>query len=73
MTVRYVTKHPEGWAVKAPDASRANSVSAKPVGAKRIVNNLGGREVRIPGKDGRRRDSDTVPPGNDLSHRAIKY
>lgn len=33
--------------------------------AKDIVGNLGGGEVRIQGRDGQWRDSDTVPPGND--------
>ena len=33
--------------------------------AKDIVSNAGGGEVRIQGRDGRFRDSDTVAPGND--------
>ena len=33
--------------------------------AKDIVRNAGGGEVRIQGRDGRFRDSDTVAPGND--------
>lgn len=33
--------------------------------AKDIVKNLGGGEVRIQGRDGKWRDSDTVAPGND--------
>jgi hypothetical protein len=33
--------------------------------AKQTVRNLGGGEVRIQGRDGRWRDSDTVAPGND--------
>ena len=33
--------------------------------AKDIVCNAGGGEVRIQGRDGRFRDSDTVAPGND--------
>lgn len=66
---RYVTKHPQGWAVKSPGGKRASSVhstqkEAEKV-AKQIVSNLGGGEVRIQGRDGRWRDSDTVPPGND--------
>ena len=69
MADRYVTKHKKGWGVKASNASRASSVhrtqreaEAK---AKSIVKNLGGGEVRIQGRDGRWRDSDTVSPGND--------
>lgn len=66
---RYVVKHPEGWAVKKPHAERASSVHGTQreaeLEAKRVVSNLGGGEVRIQGQDGRWRDSDTVPPGND--------
>ncbi len=66
---RYVVKHPDGWAVKKPGADRASGVydtqrEAERV-AKDMVKNLGGGEVRIQGQDGKWRDSDTVPPGND--------
>lgn len=66
---RYVVKHPKGWAVKAPGAKRASSAhrtqrEAEAV-AKQTVSNLGGGEVRIQGRDGKWRDSDTVAPGND--------
>ena len=43
---------------------RQESISSRE-GAERTVGNLGGGEVRIQGRDGRWRDSDTVPPGND--------
>ena len=66
---RYVTRHPDGWAVKKPGAERASSLhdtQREAEGrAKEIVSHLGGGEVRIQGLDGRWRDSDTVPPGND--------
>jgi hypothetical protein len=66
---RYVVKHPDGWAVKKTDAERASGVfntQKEAEGrAKEIVGNLGGGEVRIQGKDGKWRDSDTVSPGND--------
>mgnify|MGYP003134339437 CR=1 FL=1 len=69
MADRYVTKHPKGWAVKAPGGARASSVHttqrAAERAAKQTVGNLGGGEVRIQGRDGRWRDSDTVAPGND--------
>lgn len=69
MADRYVTKHPKGWAVKAPGSERSSSVhptqSEAEWAAKQTVRNLGGGEVRIQGRDGRWRDSDTVPPGND--------
>lgn len=66
---RYVVKHPEGWAVKASGAARASGVyntqRTAETAAKAIVRNLGGGEVRIQGRDGRWRDSDTVAPGHD--------
>ena len=69
MPDRYVTKHPRGWAVKAPGSKRASSVHQTQREAertaKRTVSNLGGGEVRIQRRDGQWRDSDTVPPGND--------
>ena len=68
---RFVVLHPDGWAVKASNAERASSVHATQreaeIRAKEIVSGLGGGEVTIQGRDGRFRDSDTVPPGNDPS------
>lgn len=58
-----------GWDVKKPGASRASAhtnTQAEAIGrAKEIVGNAGGGEVRIHGRDGKIRDSDTVAPGND--------
>lgn len=69
MADRYVTNHPDGWAVKKPGAGRASGVfetqREAEQRAKNIVANEGGGEVRIQGRDGKWRDSDTVPPGND--------
>lgn len=67
---RHVVPNPEGgWDVTKPDASRASSHSdtqAEAVDrAREIVRNAGGGEVVTHGRDGRIRDSDTVPPGND--------
>ena len=67
---RYVVKHPDGgWAVKSPKSNQASGVfytQRDAIGrAKNIVSRLGGGEVRIQGRDGRWRDSDTIPPGND--------
>ena len=66
---RYVVRHPQGWAVKAPGAERASSVhetqKAAEQAAKQMVRRNGGGEVRIQGVNGKWRDSDTVPPGND--------
>ena len=65
----YVIKHPRGWAVKGPHSQRAISVHSTQWEAERrakeMVRNSGGGEVRVQGMDGRWRDSDTVPPGND--------
>jgi hypothetical protein len=58
-----------GWDVKAPSASRASAhtdTQAQAVNrAREIVHNAGGGEVRIHGRNGQIRDSDTVAPGND--------
>ena len=66
---RYVVKHPDGWAVKAPGVDAPIGVFGTQRDAdhraKNIVSNLGGGEVRIQGRDGKWRDSDTVPPGRD--------
>lgn len=71
-TNRHVVPNPSGgWDVKAPGAKRASShhgtQSQAEKRAKDIVGNNGGGEVRIHGKDGRIRDSDTVAPGRDTS------
>lgn len=58
-----------GWDVRAPGSSRASAHTGTQAAAtdraRDIVRNAGGGEVRIHGRDGRVRDSDTVPPGND--------
>jgi uncharacterized protein YdaT len=67
---RHVVPNPKGgWDVKKPGASRASAhTDTQKEGvarAKDIVSNAGGGEVRIHGRDGKIRDSDTVKPGND--------
>ena len=66
---RFVVKHGNDWAVKKGGADRASGVfgtQREAEGyAKEVVGKLGGGEVRIQGQDGRWRDSDTVPRGND--------
>ncbi len=66
---RYVVKHPDGWAVRSSGSERASSVhpiqAEAEARAKEIVAGLGGGEVRIQDRQGRWRDSDTVPPGHD--------
>lgn len=66
---RYVVKHGSDWAVKKGGVARPESVhgtqAAAERAAKQTVGGLGGGEVRIQGRDGKWRDSDTVAPGND--------
>lgn len=67
---RHVVPNPEGgWDVRKPGASRASTHHDTQQQAldraREIVANNGGGEVRTHGRDGRIRDSDTIPPGND--------
>lgn len=58
-----------GWDVVAPGGARRSSHHGTQADAidraRTIVGNSGGGEIVIHGRDGRIRDSDTVPPGND--------
>lgn len=58
-----------GWDTKRDNAERASAHAdtqrEAEKDAKRFSSNSGGGEVRIHGLDGKIRDSDTVPPGND--------
>jgi len=58
-----------GWDVRKPGADRASAHTDTQKQAqdraREIVRGAGGGEVRIHGRDGRLRDSDTVKPGND--------
>jgi hypothetical protein len=67
---RHVVANPKGgWDVKKPGSSRVSAhtdtQSDAVDRAREIVSNNGGGEVRIHGRDGRIRDSDTIAPGND--------
>jgi len=66
---RHVVPHRDGWAVRGPGHSKPSSVHPTQRDAenraREIVSGNGGGEVRTHGRDGRIRDSDTVPPGND--------
>jgi hypothetical protein len=67
---RHVVPSPRGgWDVKKPGSNRAvahtDSQQAATDRARQIVRNAGGGEVRIHGRDGRIRDSDTIAPGRD--------
>lgn len=66
----YVTRNPDGtWDARREHADRAGSISETQNQAEREAKefsaNSGGGEVRIQGRDGKFRDSDTVSPGND--------
>lgn len=66
----YVTRNPDGtWDARKEHANRASSISETQYQAERDAKefsiNSGGGEVRIQGRNGRFRDSDTVAPGND--------
>ena len=66
----HVVRNPDGgWDVKKPGAKRASAHTDTQAEAekraKQIVRKAGGGEVRIHGRDGRIRDSDTVPPARD--------
>lgn len=58
-----------GWDAKKDNAQRSSFHSSTQreaeKAAKGFSRNSGGGEVRIQGRDGKFRDSDTVPPGND--------
>jgi hypothetical protein len=67
---RHVVPNPDGgWDVVKQDAERASSHHDTQLQAidrgREIVHNLGGGELRIHGRNGQIRDSDTVAPGND--------
>jgi len=66
---RHVVRDGKSWSVKKPGGRGAESThrtqSAAEREAKRQVRRDGGGEVRIHGRDGKIRDSDTVAPGRD--------
>lgn len=65
----YVVKHPKGWAIKQAHQPEPISVhrtqNKAEKAAKEHVKEYGGGEVRVQNRQGKWRDSDTVPPGND--------
>lgn len=69
-TDRHVVPNPSGgWDVVKPHTGRASAHTGRQAEgqdrAREIVGNLGGGEVVTHRPDGRIRDSDTVPHGND--------
>jgi hypothetical protein len=74
---RIVQQRPDGrWEVVAPHHERASVITdtqEQAINAARpILANSGGGELRIKGRDGRLRDSDTIPPGHESSRRDTK-
>ena len=69
MNIREVRRDGDGWAVFAPDASKASAVAptqaAAQERAREILANQGGGEMRTRGENGRIRAQDTIKPGND--------
>lgn len=71
MTNYYVTKDKDsgGWKAKKEGAEKASGIYKTQGEAEKMAkifsHNSGGGEVRIQGRDGKFRDSDTVAPGND--------
>jgi hypothetical protein len=69
---RHVVPNPDGgWDAKAPGASRASSHHETQAGAitaaRKILENEGGGELLIHGRDGQIQSKNTIPPGNDPS------
>jgi len=66
---RTVYKVPGGWANKRNSAERAEGIyttqSQAADAARQNLQNSGGGELTIQGRDGRFRDKDTIAPGND--------
>lgn len=67
---RVVQQRPDGkWEVVKPNHERASAVTRTQGDAtdraRSILGNTGGGELTIKDRDGRIRDSDTVPPGHD--------
>ena len=67
---RHIVPNPKGgWDIKKPDAARASShhdtQAAAEARAKETLARNGGGEVVIHDREGKIRDSDTVPPGKD--------
>jgi len=74
---RTVQRRSDGsWEVVRQPHQRASAVrdtQSEAIDAARpIIRNAGGGELRIRGRDGRYRDSDTIAPGNESQRRDTK-
>ena len=67
----HVARHPRGWKYQREGAEKVSGIvatqSEAEALAKQLTANSGGGEVRIHGRDGKIRDSDTVAPAKDPS------
>lgn len=75
---RTITKRPDGtWANTRQDASRASSVhrtQQEAIDAGRaMLQNQGGGELTVQGRNGRFRSKDTIAPGNESSVRDTEH
>ncbi|GGL77196.1 hypothetical protein GCM10009706_14590 [Curtobacterium citreum] len=76
---RYVVPNNDrgGWDVKKENAQRASAhartQAEAEARAKEIAENAGGGDVRVQRRDGRWRDSDTTPSGNESRKRDTKH
>jgi hypothetical protein len=71
---RYVQRRPGGsWEVVKQRHERASAVGRTQAEAidrgRQIVGNGGGGELRVKGRNGRMRDSDTIAPGHESRRR----
>lgn len=59
----------DGWDLVKPDAQRVSAHTSTQKEAidrgREILKNLGGGELIIKGRDGKIRDTDTIPPATD--------
>jgi Uncharacterized protein conserved in bacteria (DUF2188) len=67
---RMVSQRPDGtWANKRNDADKASSTHATQAqaieAARRMLQNSGGGELTVQGRDGGIRSKNTIAPGND--------
>lgn len=66
---RFVSPHSGGWANQRAGASKPASVHKTQKeaieAARQTLQNSGGGELNVQGRDGRIRSKDTIAPGND--------
>ena len=74
---RFVYRTPEGWANKRVDADKASSLhdtqQQASDSAKRMLQNQGGGELSVQGRDGKIRSKDTIAPGHESKVRDTEH